>query len=209
MSGTAFIGGVLCGGRARRMGTSKEALELDGQSFMKLAVDRHRPDYVLLSGTGHYRGTSTVRDHRTGVGPLAGIESLLGIAGGNRVTDTPADWLLVSPADAPLLTSVEIGRLREAAADDRDDLVVLRGGGRVHPLSAAMRVEACLPAVTRLLDDGVRRADRLMECVRTRLIDIDARRLHNVNTPRDLAEARRLYAELAAESGDLQRRPAG
>ena len=147
------------------------------RTFLDLAVERHGPGRVLLSGEATHPAAETVPDLRPGLGPLGGVEALLAAA--------DAEWLVVSPVDAPLLLASDIATLVDAGRSD--DAVVARGGGRVHATVAALRVAACRPVVASLLDAGTRRADALVEAVRCRLVDLDAGRLANVNTPHDLA----------------------
>ena len=179
MSGPTFVGGVLCGGRSRRMGRPKESLTIDGRTFLDRAIERHRPDDVLLSGSLTADGTTTVNDERPDAGPLGGLQSLLNAA--------DADWLLISPVDTPLLTAADVARLRAVAERGLDDVVAFRSDGRVHLTIAAYRVVVCRPVVSRMLDADVRRMDAVCDRLRCRFLDCDAAHLRNINTPEDFA----------------------
>ena len=175
VSAGSVVGGVLCGGRSRRMGRPKESLDYGGRTFLDLAVARHGPGRVLVSGEAAHPAAETVPDLRPDAGPLGGLESMLAAA--------DAEWLVVSPVDAPLLTAADLARLLDTRRSD--EAVVARAGGRIHATVAAFHVETCRPAVVALLARGERRADAVVESIRCRLVDLDVERLVNVNTPVD------------------------
>ena len=96
---------LLAGGESTRMGRNKALLDLRGRPLWRhvqaiLAATGCRQ--VLISGIlpGLRDGEQATADVTPGLGPLAGIASVIG-AQGDALSK---DWLLVVPVDLPLLT---------------------------------------------------------------------------------------------------------
>lgn len=191
------IGGVvLCGGKSRRMGTSKadlpfgpetmlnRVLRLLGQAVDHLAVvaaeDRPLPlvDHPAL----------VVRDRRPDRGPLEGL------AVGLRALQNHVDVVYVTSCDVPLLQPQFVTRL--TALLEGDDVAVPVDGGFHHPLSAVYRPRVLGP-IDSLLAAGRLQLTLLYDEVKTRRIPVDQLRdadpelqtLTNLNSPEDYRRA--------------------
>ncbi|HEX5261815.1 MAG TPA: NTP transferase domain-containing protein, partial [Gaiellales bacterium] len=101
--------------------------------------------------------------------------------------------VLVCPVDVPLLEPAPL-RALAAALQPGDQAVATADGGRVRPLPGVYRT-ALAGAAERLLEGGERRLGALLSEGRTRILTLsDLPRpdsLENVNTPQELAAARR------------------
>ncbi len=144
------------------MGRDKGAMEVEGETLLMRIGHRleEATDEVLVAG-GAPKGEPWPRfaDHRTGCGPLAGIETGLAAMRG--------EWGCFVASDMPHLQVDLVVGLLEAARSGEDDAVVLIDDSGVHPLLAAYS-SACLPVVRQCLDEGLRRADAFHDRVRTR-----------------------------------------
>ena len=144
------------------MGHDKAAIDLEGEPLL-LRIGRrleHATDEVLVAG-GAPKGEPWPRfaDHRTGCGPLAGIETGLRAMRG--------EWGCFVASDMPHLQVALLRGLVEAARSGHDDAVVLMDDNGIHPLLAAYSA-SCLPVVRECLDEGLRRADGFHDRIRTR-----------------------------------------
>jgi FdhD protein len=197
-------GVVLAGGRSRRMGSDKRELVVDGVPLLARAVaavqavaddvqvvvgaddDVARLAGLLVDVPGP--APSWQRDLRPDHGPLAGIEVAL--------ANAPGDLVLVLAGDHPravtavLRALVDLLRSQpEAMAAALDD-----GANGPQPLVAAYR-RAALATVRLLLDDGERRATRLLDHLDTvvlrpsrwRALDPSGATAMDVDTPTDVA----------------------
>lgn len=96
---------LLAGGESSRMGRNKALLDFHGQPLWRHLRDvlvKTGCKQVLVSGTlpDLREGEDATPDVQPGLGPLAGIASVIG-AQGDALS---RDWLLVVPVDLPLLT---------------------------------------------------------------------------------------------------------
>lgn len=96
---------LLAGGASSRMGANKALLDWRGQPLWRHVQDVLQQAgcrQVLLSGElpGLREGETATADVVAGLGPLAGIASVIG-AQGDTLT---GDWLLVVPVDLPRLS---------------------------------------------------------------------------------------------------------
>lgn len=211
------IGAVLRGGASRRMGRPKEGVQLpDGRTMLAAVIAALEPicdDVVLLGepalepgqecGSEDSPSSSTasfdrakswrvIPDRRRGLGPLAGIESLL--------LAYPQDTCVVCPCDMPRLTAGLIGRL--LAAPDAPIAVFAASAGSAGPMSTMtahgvgvfrplpMRVDRrAVDAVCQSLDRGARALRELIASIPHVVIPIESEeidRMMNINTPGDL-----------------------
>lgn len=171
------------------MGRDKGSLDVEGEILL-MRIGRRlekATDEVLVAG-GAPKGEPWPRfsDHRTGCGPLAGIETGLSAMRG--------EWGCFVASDMPHLQVDLVIGLLETARSGEDDAVVLIDESGVHPLLAAYS-SACLPVVRQCLDEGLRRADAFHDRVRTRVwretewrhLDPQGLSSTNWNLPADLA----------------------
>lgn len=192
------IGAVLAGGRSRRMGRDKLALDVGGKTVLERAIDALKMAeltcvVVLRDGQDPPPTTglmAVLRDQVEDAGPLGGLHALL--------SWLPNEWALAVPCDQPLLNRA---LLRGFAAQRSDDIdaVVGRSPSGIEPLPGLYR-RTCLPAVEETLASGKRSLLDLFSLIRLREVPADMLRQWdpdllsyvNVNTPADLARARSL-----------------
>ncbi len=189
---------VLAGGRARRMGTDKRAMVVDGVALLTRALDavgRLGSELLVVTAPGNPlptplpAETRTVTDRRDDAGPLAGIEAALLEASHEPVLVVAGDhpWLRANVVALVLAALDEHGRADAAA------LVTDRGA---QPLLAAYRRRAVTRA-TGLLDAGERRARALLDALEVVGVDETAWRTQDptgataidLDTPEDPAAA--------------------
>jgi molybdenum cofactor guanylyltransferase len=109
---------------------------------------------------------------------------------------------LIVACDLPFVSS-ELLKLIVESLGDFNAAVPLDSSGRLQPLCAAYSPDA-LGEVTRLITNGKRKVSELLEAIPVRLIEFsDLSQLrgssmffHNVNTPKDLAQARAWLEQL-------------
>lgn len=202
MSGrVAISGAILAGGRGRRIGVDKAALDLgDGVPFLDRAAHALGAvaDEVIVVGGGPRPGHRVVDDRYGDTGALGGLATALAAASG--------DMVCVVGCDLPF-ASTDVFRLLLRLVEGHD-AAVPHVGGRDHVMHAVYR-RSCLPAIERALVRGDRRVGSFLPLIRLRRVDaaliapvdpsLDS--LMNVNTPGDLARARECRAR-AERSGD-------
>jgi molybdopterin-guanine dinucleotide biosynthesis protein A len=192
MTGTAGI--VLAGGRSSRMGRSKASLEWHGSTLLRRVagiVGREAGPVVVVRAAGQALpsvppGVRVVEDAREGRGPLQGLLA------GLEALGPGVEVAYVSSVDVPLLHPRFVRRAI-AAAGPGADAAVARVAGRPHPLAAAYRTAAALPAVAALVAEDRLRAGELLDRLRVTWLDADpADGLSDLNAPADYAAARAL-----------------
>jgi molybdenum cofactor guanylyltransferase len=196
---------VIAGGLATRMaGASKAALVVGGQSIAArqaralgavfariVVVVGDASDASDASDSGPWRdlGVEVVEDRHRGAGPLGGLHAALLATGAHP-------GVVCVAGDMPFLSEGLLRLLRDRAPGA--DAVVPRVGGRPEPLLARY-APPCLPVIESRLAAGERALHTLLdelavawiEEAELRAVDPDLRTLLNVNTPEDLARARR------------------
>ena len=189
---------VLAGGRSRRMGFDKTLVRVGGHTLVArvaeslgsvcsevLVVTNHPED---LAEAGLPQGVRVVVDDLPYSGPLGALTTAMGQAS--------QDWVLLAAADMPWIVPSVIDLLwsnREGV----DAVVPLTEGG-LEPL-LALYSTSTRDAARALLDDGMRRPAQLLERVSTteigsaelRAADPELASFVNVNTPEELASAKR------------------
>jgi len=192
-----IAGVVLAGGAARRMGgVDKASLELAGVTMLDRVLLAARPLCRPLVVVGPPRpsvvgGVEFLLEVSVGGGPVPAIAA--GLAAVDRpVGEDSAEIVVLLAADLPLLTTAAITALVDALAGGRSAAAALDPRRGPVPLLAAYRRA---PLAARLADLGPdagadRRAGLLLpdDVV---LVDLGDHVSLNVNTPADLARARR------------------
>lgn len=187
---------VLAGGRSTRMGTNKALLEVAGAGMLRRTAALLRPLvgelFIVADDAETYAdlGLPVVPDIFPGRGPAGGIHAALRHAAHPFVLCTACD---MPHLGRPLL------ELLLGAARPEDDAVLPRIGGRPEPLIAVYG-RGALPAFERAIVSGRLSVLHALEGLRVRYIDeadLEAadpglRSFINVNTPKDLANARAL-----------------
>lgn len=196
---------ILAGGRSRRMGGGdKGLLDLAGRPMLARVIERLMPqvDALAINANGDPGrftsfGLPVVADTVTGfAGPLAGVLA------GMRWTATRlpgARHIATVTADAPFIPMDLVARLRMAVAGPPGVIAVAASGGEVHPviglwpLALADDLAAALQRGERKVQAWTERHGAItveFPCVMVGSDRIDP--FFNVNTPGELAEARRL-----------------
>ena len=202
MTGDGIIGAVLAGGNGHRIGRDKATVELDGKALISYPVGALRSvglDIVLALRSGQELPTvledmSCVHDEFDGAGPLAGLHALL--------KWMPTEWALVISCDQPF---VRLNLLHGIMSHTgcKADAVVARTPERLQPMPGLYR-KSCLPAVEEALERGERRIQAVLRSLSLRelagedldCLDLEHSSFININTPKDLLEARRLTSAL-------------
>lgn len=191
-------GVVQAGGRSTRMGgVPKALLEVGGRRIIERVVAAVAPavdDVLLVTNTPDlyaFLGLPMVADLHPDHGSLGGIYSgLMAVRG---------DAAFTVACDMPFL-STEVARLLAGRAGEAD-VVIPRVGGQLETLHAVY-ARACLPhmeaalAAGRLKITGFFGRVRVLEVSEAEIAALadPALVFMNVNTPAELAEARRLEA---------------
>ena len=196
---------MLAGGRARRLGgDDKGRLAFAGGTLLDRVIGRLAPqvDGLILNANGdpgRFAGTGlvVVADGVTGSpGPLAGVLASLDWARAQR----PAVTAVVSaPTDAPFLPLDLVGRLRAAVAEQGQPLAAAASGGRLHPVFGLWPVALADRLRADLVEHGVRKVEDWMRAQGLAVADFSTDPIDpffNVNTPAELAAARRLLTVL-------------
>jgi molybdopterin-guanine dinucleotide biosynthesis protein A len=188
---------ILAGGQSARMGTDKAFVHVLGRPLIEdiLAQTAGRgAETILITNRPDdyaYLGVPLFGDLRPGTGALGGLFTAVSCAGQPHVLAVACDM----PFAVPALLDHLIRLIPEG------DAVVPRLAGEAEPFRAVYS-RACLPAMAAALDAGKRRVISFFDAVRVRWVDdaeverYDPQRLsfYNVNTPDELAAARRLAA---------------
>ncbi|MDR1227931.1 MAG: molybdenum cofactor guanylyltransferase [Azoarcus sp.] len=192
---------ILAGGDSRRMGRDKTALQLGGQSLLQRTIELMRALFpaVLLSVRqplgGLDAGIVQVCDGIPDAGPLAGL------CAGLRRAATP--WIFAVATDMPYLRPETV--LRLAARCGAHQAVVPIVAGHPQPL-AAFYAASALPAFQSALDGAENRSLRAALAAldvchvdehSLRDVDADLQSFVDLDTPEDLARARRYFGERA------------
>jgi molybdopterin-guanine dinucleotide biosynthesis protein A len=177
------------------MGREKLSLEVEGVTLIERVRDALAGccQEVLVVGAGGVRleGVGyTAGERAGGLGPLAGMEAGLACARYQLV--------FVSAGDMPFLTQGLVGYLLGRLDEGGVLAVVPRYRGRLHPLCAAYK-RVLLPRLGTALDSDTRSVRGFLEGIdQVEYVGEELQRfgnpdrlLMNINTPEDLALARR------------------
>jgi len=193
-----MVGLILAGGKGQRLGRSKAAIMLSGETLLARTLRQLSPlcDRVLVSvAPGDSRslppfppGLELVPDAYPGTGAIIGLASGLRAAGQSA---------LALAVDMPFLNPEIIRRLIALAPGW--DAVVPRQGGLFEPLHAVYSPD-CLPALEKQIQAGQRRIALSFSRLRVRYLEDDELRgldpsglaFFNINTPEDLRRAEEL-----------------
>ncbi|MDY6807547.1 MAG: molybdenum cofactor guanylyltransferase [Actinomycetota bacterium] len=184
---------VLAGGRSRRMGRDKAALDWAGEPMLARVVrtvgERCDPVLVVapeesaayqgLYGTGGPEA-QWVTDETPGGGPLAGLA--VGLA---RAADAGATWAFVCATDMPLIEPELIDELVRGITESTQ-AVIATDAQRDHPMAGLYRTDAAR-VIAELSAGGERRMLAALDALTTHRIAVGTPEwLTNVNAPEDL-----------------------
>jgi molybdopterin-guanine dinucleotide biosynthesis protein A len=191
---------ILAGGLSSRMGRNKAFIEVGGQPMIERVIARVRglaDELLLIANTPDeyaHLGLPIHPDLIPGMGALGGLYTAIAQAG--------RDHVLVVSCDQPLLNSDLLAYL-VGLRHGYDVVVPLNREGLPESIHAVYG-KVCLGPIRRRLEAGRLKVVGFYSDVRVREVpssetdrfDLDRRSFMNVNTPGDLAEARRLAVQL-------------
>lgn len=187
------VGMILAGGQSRRMGGGDKALaELGGAPMLTRVIDRLGPqvDALALNANGDPArfsgfGLPVVTDSVGGfAGPLAGILAAMDWAGAQG-----REAVVTVAADTPFFPPDLVARLAEVGAP-----AVVETPDGAQPIFGLWPV-ALRDDLALALAGGSRKVGLWAEAIGARRVRFAAEAFFNINTPEDLAEARRRMAE--------------
>ena len=183
---------VLAGGRSRRMGQDKALLPMGGSTLLERALRTATaltPNVHVVGSAQKYAG-AVIEDQYVGQGPLAGIHAALSFS--------RYELNLILAVDLPFV-SAELLRYLVQEAGRGDQLVTVpHAAGRLQPLCAVYR-RGFVRLAADSLARGANKIDPLFQqCSRCIISEAELASagfgpevFENVNTPEDLAAARR------------------
>lgn len=195
---------VLAGGNSTRMGRDKAMLAFDGRLLLVRVAMRMRlvpgvDEIVVACGPAERREpyakalaalhdveTRVVADEADGLGPLAGLAA--GLA------NARADYVALSPVDAPWIAPPLIAHLFERAEAERADGAVVEREGRLEALWGVYRRRTTAGHFRYALARGVRAAHEALAGLdlaivdedEARALDPDGTHFRDVDVPGDL-----------------------
>lgn len=190
-----MTGVILAGGRSSRMGTTKALLEVGGRRLIEGVVEALRGLFspvLIITNTPElyeYLGVKAVSDLLPGKAVLGGIYTGLRLASSEQA--------FFAACDMPFLNPALIAFLKEEAKGV--DVVIPNAVGELHTLHAIYS-KSCLPFIEELIQADRLKVTGFLPHVKVKVIgeevirrfDPDLLSLFNVNTPEDLALAKRL-----------------
>ncbi|HEV7666622.1 MAG TPA: molybdenum cofactor guanylyltransferase [Chloroflexota bacterium] len=193
---------IFAGGRATRLGgLNKALLDVGGRPIVRRILDALEPlvdERVILTNDEALLAqpkTRLVFDPTPFAGVLTALASGLETARG--------DLCLAVACDMPFVSRLLFERLLQTQRERDADVVIPRTAGFLEPMHAVYRRERVLAAIRAALGRGEQRMVSYFGAVHVeelgegawQAIDPAGRAFFNVNTPDDLAEARRLARE--------------
>jgi len=182
-----ITGGVLAGGRARRMGGDDKGLvTLNGRPMIEYVISTLATQTTAMvinanRNLENYRkfGWPVVEDQFGDFsGPLAGMASVM------MQATTP--YVLMVPCDSPLLPHDLACRLYLEMAQANAEIAVAHDGDRMQPVFVLLQ-RRLLPSMQHYLYEGGRKIDRWY--ANHRLVNVDysdnPKAFVNVNTPEE------------------------
>lgn len=185
---------ILVGGKSTRMGTDKSFVEFEGGTLLARALDLARSvttDVRIVGEPAKFSAFAPViEDVFPGCGPLAGIHAAL--------RSSSSDLNLVLAVDMPFLSTDLLRYLITRARNSSATVTVPRSGRGLQPLCAIYR-RAFTDAAEIALSEHRYKIDALFAGESTQVIREDelkangfsAEMFCNLNTPEELADARR------------------
>jgi molybdenum cofactor guanylyltransferase len=193
------LGVILAGGLARRMaGRDKARIRVGTTTILERVITRLAPQCSRLIVNGNAArfadaGLTAVADSVPNhPGPLAGILAALDWTAMHLPN---IEWVVSSPGDCPFLPRDLVARLHHARMEAGTPLACASSANRRHPLAALWQVGLREDLRRALVNEGVRKVEIWTArhgAAAAEWPTTPADPFFNVNTPADLAEARRL-----------------
>jgi molybdenum cofactor guanylyltransferase len=191
-----MTGLIMAGGKSRRLGQDKRFLILGGKSCLQRVLDVYKvlfEEIVIVADEKdpfQSLGVRVVEDMIPGKATLGGLYTGLHHAGSDRV--------FAVAVDMPSLSVEAIRIVLEQAG--QADIVIPDLNGKLQPMHAVYS-KACLPYLKELVDASRLKVQelcaipelsvhRIPQSVFER-VDPELRSFFNINTPEDLARARK------------------
>lgn len=202
-----ILGLLLAGGQARRMGGGDKCLlPLGGQPLLRHVIDRARPQVseLVLSANGDPRRFANfdlpiLVDVVEGfAGPLAGLLTGMEWAARHRPHIT---WIASFATDTPFFPQDLVAHLRDAVAGTQTALAVASSGGRDHPAFGLWPLALRHDLRHALVEENIHKMSRWAArhpVARVTYPDKPFDPFFNINTPEDMAAARRYLGPEAA-----------
>jgi molybdopterin-guanine dinucleotide biosynthesis protein A len=191
---------IIAGGKSRRLGIDKRFIDIGGRTCIQRVLDAYQGifDEILIVADEvepfKSLGTRVVVDRIPGRATLGGLYTGLHYAAGERVFAAAADMPWINPAAIRLV-------LDQAASGD---IVIPDVEGQLQPMHAVYS-KACLPSLRALVEAGTLKVQDLCNCHELRVhripqsafaaVDPELRSFFNINTPDDLARAKKWIGE--------------
>ena len=188
---------VLCGGKSRRMGSSKYLLPFGGETMLERVVrivQQVTSAVVVVAAAGQElpalsKDVQIGRDDVPDKGPLAGISV------GLSLLKSHVEAAFVTTCDAPLLSPAFVARIIQEFDAQQTDILILSDSERQYPLTAVYRSSLDEKAKALLTEDRLRPVF-LQEQARVREIstevlqevDVELLSLRNANRPEEYEE---------------------
>lgn len=187
---TRFYGAILSGGQAERLGgTAKGRLyNKGGMSIIDSLIQAYKSagiyDVVISANDSRaYQqyNCKVLPDKHLGVGPLAGVESIL-----NHCTGK-CDAIIIMPCDMPEITSNEIEILKTAFLQTDLPIVVAAEPDTLwHPLSLVI-ADGYANEVSAAIAAGTRKVSKVWRKIGAETVIFkDTSIFKNLNTPSDV-----------------------
>lgn len=189
---------ILCGGDSSRMGEDKARQQIGDAALVQHVARQLAPwcasVTLVAQSAGAYDdlGLTTIGDRAPGLGPLGGLDTAMQ----HRLDTHGSGWLLLAACDTLMRDSGDLSRLEPT--HDTSHAVAWRGD-YWHPMPGRYHTDLT-PLVGGLLANGERRFQALLNheqvCASPLPIsDGEAPPTLNLNTPRDLAQARKMLGD--------------
>jgi molybdopterin-guanine dinucleotide biosynthesis protein A len=198
-----FVGVVLAGGLARRMGGGDKCLKLvGGKTILDHVLARLKPQVgpVVLNANGDparfaAHGLPVAADVVPGfAGPLAGVLTGMEWAAAHA---PGCGWIVTVAGDAPFVPPDLVARLTAALQSAHADMACVTSSGRDNPVTGLWPVRLASDLRRAVLADGIHKVDTWTARYRLARAEFPAEPFDpffNVNTPDDLVAAEALAA---------------
>jgi molybdopterin-guanine dinucleotide biosynthesis protein A len=186
---------VLAGGKSSRMGSNKAFVKVRSCRIIDHALAELKQvsdDIMIVTNSVNdysHLNVRLVEDILPGLGPLSGIHSALVHANEPRVLVVACDMPFIEAGLAQLLVKLS----------QDCDIVIPKVDGYYEPLFAVYS-KSCIKHIEKCIERGIRRVIDFFPCVQVKYVNGDEISLvadlekvfYNVNTPKELALAKKL-----------------
>ncbi len=196
MDKSTVTGLILAGGKSRRLGQDKRFLELGGRTCLERVLDVFKEIFENILVVADAAEPFKEMKVKVVVDLIPGRAALGGLYTGLHYA--PSDRVFAAACDMPGLSPPAIRVVLAHAGDG--DIVIPDLDGQLQPMHAVYS-KACLPVLQSLVEAQALKIQDL--CARPELrvyripkaafqaVDPDLRSFFNINTPDDLAQARK------------------